>query len=59
MGEEKTEGVLEGNAHKFALGGQLVAVLSILFLVPVVRKLREQQQHRRHKQHRHFPIVGH
>ncbi len=58
MGEEKTEGVLEKNAHKFALGGQAVAVLSILFLVPVVRRLREQQ-HKRQKHHRHFPILGH
>ncbi len=71
MGEEKKEGVLEKNAHKFALGGQLVAVLSILFLVPVVRKLRGQQEHKRDKLHaiqkirrprkarRHFAILGH
>ncbi|HET7568144.1 MAG TPA: hypothetical protein VFJ91_09155 [Gaiellaceae bacterium] len=56
MREEKPEGALEKNAHRFALGGQLVAVLSILFLVPVIRRLREQ---RRPKHRRHFPIPGH
>jgi hypothetical protein len=54
--EEHTEGVPEGKAHKVALGAQLAAVLSILFLVPVVRKLRAQRQH---KHRRHFPILGH
>ena len=56
MREEKPQGVLEKNAHRFALGGQLVAVLSVLLLVPAIRKLREQ----RHPKHRrHFPILGH
>ena len=58
MGEEKTEGVLEKNAHKVALGGQIVAVLSILFLVPVIRRLREQRAQKQN--HRfHIPLVGH
>jgi hypothetical protein len=57
MGEEKTEGLFERNAHKIALGGRIAAVLSILFVVPVIRRLREQRHH--HKHHRHFPIFGH
>ena len=56
MGEEKQEGVLEHNAHKFALGGQAVALGSLLFLVPVFRKLRAQ---RHEKPRRHFPSFGH
>jgi hypothetical protein len=56
MGKEKEEGVVERKAHRFAIGGEIVAALSILFLVPVIRKLRAQQHH---KQRRHFPILGH
>jgi hypothetical protein len=44
MAEETTEGVLQHNAHKVAVGGPVVAVLSILALVPVVRRLRERRQ---------------
>jgi hypothetical protein len=57
MGEEK-EGVLEQNAHKVALGGQVVAVLSILALVPVIRRLREARVRKQQKR-RHFPLFGH
>ncbi|HZD86859.1 MAG TPA: hypothetical protein VE088_02510 [Gaiellaceae bacterium] len=57
MGEDKPEGVFERNRHKFALGGQAVAVGSLLLLVPVVRRLREQRQARHH--HRRFPLLGH
>jgi|GEM_PF-4169675 hypothetical protein len=56
MGEDKTDGMLEKNAHKVALGGQALAVLGILFLVPVIRKLREE---RRPAHRRHFPLLGH
>ena len=40
MREEKASGLLERNAHTFALGGQALAVLSALLLVPIVRRLR-------------------
>jgi len=41
---------------KIGIVRRIVAALSILFLVPAVRKLRE----RRHaKPRRHFPIFGH
>jgi hypothetical protein len=56
MGEDKKE-VVEKHTHKLALGGRIVAVLSILFLVPVIRKLRMQVRHQKHR--RHFPIFGH
>lgn len=65
MGEEKAEGVFERNRHRFALGGQAAALLSVLFLVPAIRKLRTQPRHlhRAHRRHghgkRHFPILGH
>jgi hypothetical protein len=55
MGEEKTEGILESKTHKFALGGRVVALASLLFLVPMIRKYRVQHQ----KSRRHFPILGH
>jgi hypothetical protein len=58
MRDEKTDGVLEHNAHKAALGGQLVAILSLLALVPVLRRLREKRVEKQ-KHHRHFPLVGH
>ena len=41
MREEK-QGVLERNAHKFALGGQAFAIVSLLLLVPFVRRLRHR-----------------
>jgi hypothetical protein len=56
MNEERPEGMLERNAHRFALGGQAFAVVSLLLLVPVVRRLREQRHVRHHK---HFPLPGH
>ena len=53
MGEEKQDRVVEHDTHMF---GRIVAVLSILFLVPVIRKVRA----RRHEPPRkHFPIFGH
>ncbi len=54
MGEE-TEGLSDRKKHACALGGQVVGLLSLLFLVPAIRKYRAQH----HKQHRHFPILGH
>ena len=56
MSEERPEGVFERNAHRFALGGQAVAAVSILFLVPFVRRLRAQRHERHH--HRRF-VLGH
>jgi len=56
MGEEKTEGVSEEKTRRFALGGRAVAALSILLVVPAIRRLRAQQ-HQKHR--RHFPIFGH
>jgi hypothetical protein len=57
MGEEKKEKVVEKRMHRAAIGGRIVAALSILFLVPVIRKLRMRMQHGKHR--RHFPIFGH
>jgi hypothetical protein len=56
MREEKPEGVLEGNAHRFALGGRAIAVLSLLFLVPFLRRRREEPKGRRHGR---LAIFGH
>ena len=40
MREEKATGLLERNVHRFALGGQALAIVSALLLVPIVRRLR-------------------
>ena len=56
MTEEKPKGVLARNAHRCAVCGQAVAVLSILFLVPFLRHRRERAKERRHGR---FPIFGH
>jgi hypothetical protein len=56
MSEEKKEGALE-NGHRFTLGGRVVAAVSILLLVPFVRRLRAQR-HERHHHHRRF-VLGH
>ena len=56
MSEEKPEEVLE-NGHRFTLGGRAVAAVSILLLVPFVRRLRAQRQERHHH-HRRF-LLGH
>jgi hypothetical protein len=56
MGKEKDEGAVEKKARRCAVGSQIVAVLSVLFLVPVIRKFRAQR-HQKHR--RHFPIFGH
>ena len=41
---------------KIGIARRLAAGLSILFLVPAIRKLRERRQA---KPRRHFPILGH
>ncbi len=46
MDEEKPKGALERHGHKLALGGEAVAVLSILLLVPFLRR-RHEHRHRR------------
>jgi len=56
MREEKPESVRKGNARRFVRGGEAVAVLSVLFLVPFLRRRRE---HRHGHWHRHFVILGH
>ncbi len=56
MAQDKPEGVLEKNAHRFALGGQALGALSILLLVPFVRRLRAQRHERRHRRHL---LLGH
>jgi hypothetical protein len=56
MTEEKPKGVFARNAHRCAVCGQAVAVLSILFLVPYLRRRHEHSKERRHGW---FPIRGH
>ena len=56
MREEKAKGILKGNAHRFARGGQAIAVLSFLFFLPFLRRRRE---HRHGWWHDHFAILGH
>jgi hypothetical protein len=58
MAEEETEGVVEEkHGHrKVVFGGEAVAVLSLLLLVPAVRRMRE---HRQQKHRRHFIVFGH
>lgn len=56
MTEEKSKDFRERNAHKFALGGRALTVLSIVFLVPFLRRRREQSKERRHSR---FAILGH
>jgi hypothetical protein len=48
MDEEKTK-------RACAMCGKVTAALSVLLLVPVIRRLRAKQQH--HK--RRFPLLGH
>lgn len=55
MGEEKPQGFVQRNLHKCVLCGQAAAVLSVLLLVPVIRKRRAQK----HEHKRAFPIFGH
>lgn len=43
-------------AHKLTVGGKALTVLSILFLVPFLRRRREQRKVRRHGR---FAILGH
>lgn len=52
MGEEKKDRAAECETHMF---GRIVAVLSVLFLVPVIRKFRAQHKAPR----KHFPSFGH
>jgi len=56
MGEEKRADLLRRNTHKFALGGEAIAVLSIAFLVPFMRRRRELRHARCHGR---FAILGH
>jgi len=56
MGEEKPKGVFKGKARRFALGGEVIAALSFLFLVPFVRRRRE---HRRGRWHDRIAILWH
>lgn len=56
MSEEKPTGFFERNAHTCAVCGRVVAVLSILFLVPFLRRRRE---HRKERHGGRFPIFGH
>ena len=56
MTEEKSQGFIARNAHRCAVCGQAVAVLSILFLVPYLRRRHEQDKERRHAR---FAIFGH
>ena len=52
--EEKTPGFVERNMHKCVLCGQVAAVLSIILVVPLIRKRRAQAHHKRA-----VPLFGH
>ena len=56
MSEKKRKGMLGRHAHKFALTGEALAALSILFLAPFVHRRREQRKARCHGR---FAIRGH
>jgi hypothetical protein len=56
MTEEKPKGVRELNAHTCAVCGRVLAVLSILLLVPFLRRRHEQGRARRHGR---FAILWH
>jgi len=56
MTEEKPNGFLERNAHKFTVGGKAVTLFSVLFLVPFLRRRHEQSKA---KHHGRFAILGH
>ena len=56
MTKEKPNRFLERNAHKFTIGGQALTLLSILFLVPFLRRRHEQRKVRGHSR---FAILGH
>ncbi len=49
--EEKT---VERNLHRCVRCGQVAAVLSIVLVVPMIRKRRAQAHHKRA-----FPLFGH
>jgi hypothetical protein len=51
MAEEKRRGFLARHGHKLALGAEALTVLSIVFLVPF---LRRRHEHRHHRRHGHF-----
>jgi hypothetical protein len=55
MGEEPKR-VLERKAHFFALGVEAVAVFSVLFLVPFLRRRRDQRHGRWYGR---FVVSGH
>lgn len=56
MAEEKPKGFLERNAHRCAVCGRVLAVLSVLLLLPFLRRRHEHSKARRH---RRFPVLGH
>ncbi len=56
MTDEKPKGFLTRNAHRCAVCGQVLAALSILFLVPF---LRRRHEHGKAQRHGRFAIFGH
>ena len=56
MTKKKSDGFLRRNAHTFSVGGRALTVLSILFLVPFLRRRREQRKVRGRGR---FAILGH
>ena len=58
MAEEKPEERRATYLRTCKRCGKAFAALSILFLVPVVRRVREHR-HERQEPHRRFPIFGH
>ena len=56
MSDEKSKGAREDHARTVALGGRVVAAVSILLLVPLVRRLKAQRAERHH--HRRL-LFGH
>lgn len=60
MGEEKPEGF--HFMHKCAICGQVAAVLSIVLLVPVIRKRLAKKHEKKHVfelKLKRFPVFGH
>ena len=56
MGEEKPKSLM----HTCAICGRVAAALSIVLLVPVIRKRLAKKQEKKHFfELKRFPIVGH
>lgn len=49
MAEEKQGGILHRHGHKLTLGGEALALLSLLFLAPLLRRRHEHRNQRRHR----------